>query len=180
MLPRQPTQILIKFRIGDIDAFRILDLGLSVGIQGSNSEGHGDAVILAAVDGGTVERMAALDDEAVVGGSDVCAHPGQVVRHGVDAVGFLDLQFLGIPDDGLAICKACENCYGRDLVNELWYDGALNDTALKARCLDGDICGWLTSSAHYIGVFHIASHGLDDFKYSISGRVDSNILDGDA
>ena len=42
MLPRQPTQILIKFRIGDIDTFRILDLGLSVGSQGSNSEGHGE------------------------------------------------------------------------------------------------------------------------------------------
>lgn len=41
-----------------------------------NGEGHGDAVILLAVDHSTVQRLAAVDDHAILGLGHIRAHSG--------------------------------------------------------------------------------------------------------
>ena len=88
------------------------------------------AVILAAVDGGTMQGMTAFDDKAVIGSSDMSSHTCQVFSHGVDPVGLLDLQLLSIPDDGGSFCKTGQYGNDRQFVDESRNKIALNDLSL--------------------------------------------------
>ena len=54
----QPFQIPIESRIGDVHAVCIQNFGLAGSAECGNGEGHGDAVILLAVDHSTVQRLA--------------------------------------------------------------------------------------------------------------------------
>ena len=72
-LPGQPRQILIKFRITDLYTISAQNLCLSICGECGDGKRHSDPVIQPAVDLRAVERMAAFDDHAVIGGPDMGA-----------------------------------------------------------------------------------------------------------
>lgn len=77
--------------VGDSDTAILRNRGGSSRIQTCNGEGHGDAMILVAVDDSTMKRVTAFNDHAILGLADMCSHGGQVADNGLYPVGFLDL-----------------------------------------------------------------------------------------
>ena len=82
----QPGEILIEGRVGDIYAVAAKDLCVAVGVKSGNGEAHGDAVVEVAVDDSAVKRLAAMDDHAIIGSANICAHSGKVLHHNIDPV----------------------------------------------------------------------------------------------
>ena len=65
---------MVEVRIGDVDAFGTEDLRLALSQGGGDGKGHGNAMVEVTVDGGAVERFAAVDDHAVHGLFYISAH----------------------------------------------------------------------------------------------------------
>ena len=75
-----------KFGEGDGGRFGSADEGVSFCAECGDGEGHGDAVIAAGVDGGSMEGLAAGDVEAVVELFDFSSHGAKVGGDEGDAV----------------------------------------------------------------------------------------------
>ena len=74
-----------------------------------------------------MERGATVDLEAVSQFDDLGAHRAQIVGNRGDPVGFLDTQFLGVPDDGGAVGKRAGDSENRQFIDQLRDFLALND-----------------------------------------------------
>ena len=64
------------------------------------------------------------------------AHGAQIVRDRGDAIGFLDAQFLGLPDDGRAAGERAGHGEDRQLIDQLRNFLALDDGAFERRAGD--------------------------------------------
>ena len=68
----------------------LLSYFLPIRSESCNCKGHGNAVVLVAVNNGTVERFPAVDDHAVIGFLDIGSHGTEIFDHDGNAVGFLN------------------------------------------------------------------------------------------
>ena len=97
---------------------------VSLGAQGGDAEGHGDAMIAGGVDSCAVERLAAGHVEAVFEFGDFCAHGAEVFGDERDAVGFFDAQFAGVANADAAAGVRRNGREHRQLIDELGGDRA--------------------------------------------------------
>jgi hypothetical protein len=88
-----------ELREADGCGLSALDFGVGGGAEGGDGERHGDAVVGAGVDLGPVEGLGAGYFEAVGIFGEDGAHRAEIAGDQVDAVGFLDAEFLGVADD---------------------------------------------------------------------------------
>src|SRR4029077_18630795 len=91
-------QGLKKGREGDDGGVGAIDLGVTLGPQGGDGEGHGDPVIAEGVEVGAVQFLAAGNGDAIFVFFDLGSPGTQVGGNGFNAVALLDAKFLGVAD----------------------------------------------------------------------------------
>ena len=94
--------------------------------------------------GGSPQGAAAFYDQAVVRGGHPGAHSRKIFRHDVDAVGFLDFQFRGVPNDGGPFREAGHHRNDRQLIDQRRDQAAFDHTAFQGRTADQKIGGGLS------------------------------------
>ena len=107
--------------LGEADGggFGALNQGFTFGAEGGNAEGHGDAVVAAGIDDGSVELLAAGDIEAIFELFNFCAHGAKIACDEGDAIGFLDAQFLGVANANAAAGVRADGGEDGKFVDEL-------------------------------------------------------------
>ena len=96
----QGIKILVKIRIGDINAFSAPDIHSSSQIVPATAKRHGDPVIQMGINDSSRRGLPAVNDHSVICSLNVCAHSFQVIHHNRNPVRFLYLQLLSVPDHG--------------------------------------------------------------------------------
>ena len=111
--------------------------------QAGDSKRHGDAMIAKTRDARAPQRGRPMNFESVVHLDDLRAHDAQIMSDRSDAIGFLDPQFLGVPDDGGAGGKRSGDRQRRKFVDELRHFFSLNDGAFERRSGNFDYAAML-------------------------------------
>ena len=84
-----------------------------------------------ALNPGTVRHSASIDDHAVSRRGDVHAHGTEIFSHDSDTVRFFNLQFGGIPNDGLTFSKGGHDSDDRQFVDKGWNNITFNDGSMQ-------------------------------------------------
>jgi len=87
--------------------------------KSSDGEGHGDAVVAAGVDFGSVKGLTAGNVEAVVEFLDFGAHGAQIGGDQRDAIGLLDTKFLGVANADAVLRVGADGREDGQFINEL-------------------------------------------------------------
>ena len=87
----QPVQIFIKIRIRNFYTLSTGDGKRSITEKSCNGKGHSHTVIQIGVNDSAVQRLAAVNDHAVLCGNDIGPHFGKIFCHYQNAVGFVYL-----------------------------------------------------------------------------------------
>ena len=83
------------------------------------------------IDHCTVEWTSAVDDHAVIRPFNVSPHASEVVNHNSNTVRFLDLEFLGIADNGGTFGKSSHDGNHRNLIDQCWDDASFDGRSFK-------------------------------------------------
>ena len=103
-----------------------MDEGFSLGAEGGDAEGHGDAVIAAGIDGGPVEGLSAGHIQAIFEFLDFGTHGAEILHYQGDAVRFLDAELFGVADADAAAGVGRDGGENRQLIDELSGERAAN------------------------------------------------------
>jgi len=162
---------------GDGGSFRAEDLAVSGGAQSCDSEGHGDAMVGAGVDGCAVEGLIAGDLETVGVLGEARSHGAEVFGDERDAVGLLDAEFLGVAEDEAVRGERSDGGEDGKLVDELRGEGAFDEEgsgsggggAVGWRGVDLDGADELAMALFDGEDFDLAAEGGDDVEQGGAG-----------
>ena len=115
-------------------------------------------MVSSAVDKRPVKMLSAADDHAVLCFLYICPHGGKIADHGLDSIGFFDLQLCGVTDYGLAFCKACHSSNDRKLVDQGGDQGALDDRSMKAAAFYQNIGSRFSGFQVFIEQGQVSAH----------------------
>ncbi len=167
-----------EFGEADGGGFGAFDLGFAGGAEGSYAEGHGDAVVQAGVDGGSVEGLAAGDFEAVGIFREGGSHGAEVFGDEGNAVGFFDAQLLSVTQDDAVGGVRCNGAEDGELVDELGGERA-GDYVWGAGCGGGVGLNLEGSNEFAVGGFDVerpdfGSEGRHDVEQGGAGGVEAD------
>ena len=125
-----------------------------------------------------MKGFSTMNDHAIFGFLDLCAHFPKIFRHNLDAVGLFDTKLLCIPDNSGSFCKSCHNGDHWKFIDQSRNDRAFYCGPVKRRGADQKIgsrfalCGFIEES-------DICSHGPAYTEDAVTGRVDPHIFQKD-
>ena len=175
----QSLQVLAESGVGGIDIGAVEQGGFAVGIEPGHEESHGDAMVVVALQGGSVQGLAAGDGQSVVKLLHLRTHGAEVGDGGGYAVTLLHAEFCGV---AYACCSFCKGGgYGQhgNFVDEI---GDFVGIDLRGKefagAAHGDIAVGLAVSV-FVGDGDIGSHAAQNGDDGVARGVKSDLSQGD-
>jgi hypothetical protein len=148
------------------------------GKETGNGEGHGDAVVAKAIDGGTLELGPADDLHAIVELGDGDAHAAEVIGYGGDAVCLLHAELSGIADAGRAVGQCSGHGEDGEFINHIGDFGSTDDGAVEITAFDDDIAADFATGV-CLGAGDLGAHAEEDGNNAGAGGIEPDIGEGD-
>src|SRR5574344_1551054 len=99
----------------------------------------------------------------------------ELIRDGLQTIGFLDPQLTGTGDDGIALSKKSGNGNNRNLINKPWHDLRSKGYSMQRSIADTDIGCSLAATRAFINQLNVCPHVLQYIEYTRTGRIDPHI-----
>ncbi len=128
-----------EFREGDGGCVRTVDAALACGPQGRDGKGHGDAMISAGIDLGSVKFLSAANIKSVFELFHLGAHGAQIRSNKGDAVRLLDAQLFSVANANALPGVGSDGGQHRQLVDQLRSESAGDGSGSQAFARSGEL-----------------------------------------
>lgn len=171
-----------EFGEADGGGFGALDEGFTFGAQRGYAEGHGDAMISAGVDDGSVQLLSSRDVQSIFKFFHLGAHGAEISRDESNAIGFLDAEFLGIADADAAAGVGADGGEDGKFIDELCRECAADLGGAKALGVGGDLYGADEFGVGFLNLQHgdARAQGGEDIEERGARGVEADAVEDEA